>query len=71
MHLLIRLELPGQSRPIEIDDATVQWVRGKDFGVKILAMKPETEMRLSKFVAILLQQSATMRFGAFVRSDMP
>lgn len=71
MHLLIRLDLPGQSRPIEIEDATVQWVRGKDFGVKILAMKPETEMRLNKFIAVLLQQSATMRFGAFVRSDEP
>jgi hypothetical protein len=71
MHLIIRLELPGQSKPIEIEDATVQWVRGKDFGVKILAMKPEIEMRLNKFVALLLQQSATMRYGVFLRSDQP
>jgi hypothetical protein len=35
MPLALRMDLPGEKYPLEIEQATVQWVSGRDFGVQI------------------------------------
>lgn len=54
MDLALRLFLPDQDRAIEVDRATVQWLRGEEFGLQIVTIQPEEEARISQFVASLV-----------------
>ena len=35
MPLTLRMDLPGENLPLEVEQAIVQWVSGRDFGVQI------------------------------------
>ena len=52
MVLELHVMLPGESQPLLIDRATVQWVRGLEFGVE-LKPPPQVAERLAKLVALL------------------
>jgi hypothetical protein len=50
MVLTLRLDLPDGQRPIEVDQAVVQWVRGRDFGVEIRKIRTATIRRLERVI---------------------
>ena len=53
VNLMLRLFLPDQISVIEVDCATVQWLRGQEFGLQIVTIQPEAEARLTQFVTSL------------------
>lgn len=53
-HLTLRVSFPSQSTPIDIDTATVQWVKGTEFGVNIVKIGEEAERSVKKFVESFL-----------------
>src|SRR6185436_9787498 len=50
MRLALRVNLPNQHIPIEIEMATVQWVDRREFGVHVVGMSPEVEARITQFI---------------------
>lgn len=50
MVLTLRLDIPDGQRPIEVDQAIVQWVRGRDFGVQIRKIRTATIRRLERVI---------------------
>ena len=46
MSLALRVHLPNQHIPIEVETATVQWVNRREFGVHVVDMSPEVEARV-------------------------
>lgn len=51
MELVVRLSLPDQDEPIEIQRGVVRWVRGLMFGVRVMKVKPEGEDRIGTFLS--------------------
>lgn len=49
-HLALRITLPNQHTPIEIEAAVVQWVQGHEFGVHIVDMSSEGKARVRRFI---------------------
>ena len=47
MSLALHVTLPNQATPITVEAATVQWVRGREFGVHVVRMSSEVEARSS------------------------
>ena len=43
MSLALRVTLPNQPTPIDVEAATVQWVRGREFGVHVVNTDSEGE----------------------------
>ena len=50
MPLTLRLELPEEQVPLEIEQAVVQWVSGKDFGVRIKKIRRSAATTLERFM---------------------
>ncbi len=50
MRLTLRMEYPEDTLPLEIDEAVVQWVSGKDFGVRITKVRSSATRRLARLV---------------------
>lgn len=50
MKLTLRMELPDQTSPLEIEEASVQWVSGKDFGIQIRKIRHAAAKRLERLV---------------------
>lgn len=50
MILTLRMELPDQLLPLEIEEASVQWVRGKDFAIQIRKIRRATAKRLERLI---------------------
>ena len=57
MDLALRVMLPREPAPIEVEAATVQWVRGREFGVHIVRMSAEAEVRLRRWIESVLKSS--------------
>ncbi|MFO0700538.1 MAG: PilZ domain-containing protein [Nitrospira sp.] len=55
MQLVVRLSLPDQDLPVEIQRVVVRWVRGLLFGVKIVTMSPDGEGRVGTFLSARLR----------------
>lgn len=49
MRLALVLFLPHDQEPLMIEDATVQWVCGKHFGVQFVKLSTNAEARLGNF----------------------
>ena len=49
-YLKLRLYLPDQAAPIDVDWAAVRWAKGQEFGLEFLMMGSEAEERLRRFV---------------------
>lgn len=64
MTLALHVVLPGDSEPLLIERATVQWVKGSDFGVDLGAPQRRVAERITKIVAELVQkQYGALRHG--------
>ncbi|MBS0168907.1 MAG: PilZ domain-containing protein [Nitrospira sp.] len=51
MRLSLRMGHPEDEVPLNIEEATVQWVSGKDFGVKITKIRRSATRRLERLVS--------------------
>lgn len=54
MNLALRLFLPDQVRAVEVECATVQWLRGQEFGLQIVTIQPDAEARLHRYITSLV-----------------
>ena len=55
MELVVRLSLPDDDEPVEIQRVVVRWVRGLLFGCKVMAMSPGGEDRVGTFLSARLR----------------
>jgi PilZ domain len=56
--VMVRLWLPDEESSIDIDQAVVRWVNGREFGIQIIALSNEVDLRLASHVEQVLQQKA-------------
>ena len=54
--VMVRLWLPDEECSIDIDQAVVRWVDEHEFGVQIITLPNEADLRLANYVEWLLQQ---------------
>ncbi len=52
-YLKLRLSLPDQAPPMDVDSAAVRWAKGREFGLEFLIMGSEEEARLHRFLSTL------------------
>ena len=52
-YLKLRVYLPDQAPPMDVDLAAVRWAKGREFGLEFLIMGSEEEERLHRFVSTL------------------
>ena len=50
MPLTLRMDLPGEKLPLEVEQATVQWVSGRDFGVQIRKIRHVSAKKLERLI---------------------
>ena len=50
MKLTLRMDLVEENTPLEIEEASVQWVSGKVFGIQIRKIRQATAKRLERLV---------------------
>ncbi|HXV67392.1 MAG TPA: PilZ domain-containing protein [Nitrospira sp.] len=50
MHLLLRLDVPGETTPLLIDRAAVRWSRGQSVGVGFITVASPHKERLDQFL---------------------
>jgi PilZ domain len=53
----IRVQLPNGGGSIEIDQAVVRWKTEREFGVQIIALSNESDLRLARHVEHQLQHT--------------
>ncbi len=54
--VMLRLWLPNGAGSIDIDQAIVRWVEEQEFGVQIIALSNEADLRLALHVEHLLRR---------------
>jgi hypothetical protein len=57
--IMVRLWLPDQDNSIDIDQAVVRWVNGREFGVQIVALANEADLRIANHVEQVLRKTMT------------
>ena len=50
MPLTLRMDLPGENLPLEVEQAIVQWVSGRDFGVQIRKIRYTSAKKLERLI---------------------
>lgn len=50
MLLTLRMDLPVTKLPLEVEQATVQWVSGRDFGVQIKKIRYASAKKLERII---------------------
>ncbi len=50
MKLTLRLEFLEEKTPLEVEEAVVQWVSGKDFGIQIRKIRQSAAKRLERLI---------------------
>ncbi|HMZ55675.1 MAG: PilZ domain-containing protein [Nitrospira sp.] len=61
MKLTLRLDHLEDKKPLEIEEAVVQWVSGKNFGVRITKIRHSTSRRLTRLVGRHLYAGSRMQ----------
>jgi len=56
MQLTVQLHIPGESRPIVIDNAAVRWSGSAGIGLEFLTVSPLHQDRLNHMIQRLIQQ---------------
>ena len=56
--VMVRLWLPGQEIALDIDQAVVRWVHEYEFGVQIVAITNEADIRLAIHIEQILDRKA-------------
>ncbi len=59
--LVLRVCLPDQERPVDVEQAVVRWCRDLEFGLQVQKIGPGEQGRLAKFVLFLIRQSYSWR----------
>ncbi len=52
-HMKLRINLPEQESPIQVELAIVRCVKGQESGLQFINMEPEEQTRLRRFVSTL------------------
>ena len=55
MHLSLRITVPGEDQPIQIERAAVRWSLGHEFGVEFVATRTRDGDRLRRLIQRLEQ----------------
>jgi hypothetical protein len=55
MSLALQIFVPGDSEPLRIDHAVVQWVKGSKFGVDFGTPKPIVVERITTVISTLVK----------------
>ena len=50
MKLTLRMEFLEEKTPLEVEEAVVQWVSGKDFGIQIRKIRHSAAKRLERLI---------------------
>ncbi len=50
MKLTLRMEFLEEKTPLEVEEAVVQWVSGKDFGIQIRKIRQSAAKRLERLI---------------------
>lgn len=50
MKLTLRMEFLEEKAPLEVEEAVVQWVSGKDFGIQIRKIRYSAAKRLERLI---------------------
>jgi hypothetical protein len=50
MKLTLRMEFLEEKAPLEVEEAVVQWVSGKDFGIQIRKIRHSAAKRLERLI---------------------
>jgi hypothetical protein len=50
--LSLRVHLPDQPTPLDVDQAIVRWVDSTEFGVELLNLRPDAATRLNEYLSI-------------------
>lgn len=48
--LTLRMDLAGENFPLEVEQAVVQWVTGRDFGIQIKKIRHTAAKRLERLI---------------------
>jgi hypothetical protein len=59
-NLTLRVFLPNDPRPLDVERAAVRWMNGLEFGLQIVRIAPEAEARLNEFVATYLARTSSI-----------
>ncbi|MGQ0809957.1 MAG: PilZ domain-containing protein [Nitrospiraceae bacterium] len=62
--LALCVYLPGQEKPVKVDQTRVSWSRGQEFGLEVIGIQAEEALRLQEFVASLVQQTLSANNAA-------
>ena len=49
----LQLWLPDHSHPVKVDLAAVQWIKDNQFGVSVLTLSPDAQVRLAQVFRML------------------
>ncbi len=49
----VRLYLPDEAMPVDVDRAVVRWAIGREFELEFLRIGPEAQARLGRFLSTL------------------
>ena len=61
MKLTLRVFLPDQPKPIDIEGVMVQWVNGREFGLEVVHMSADAQARIVEFVDTMLKAAESSR----------
>ena len=56
MQLAVHLHIPGESKPILIDNAAIRWSGSAGIGLEFLTLAPTHQDRLDRMIQRLIQQ---------------
>ena len=56
MQLTIHLHIPGESKPIIVDNAAVRWSGSAGIGLEFLTVAPSHQDQLDRMIQRLIQQ---------------
>ncbi|HEY7532331.1 MAG TPA: PilZ domain-containing protein [Nitrospiraceae bacterium] len=59
IQLSLRLHVPNEDSPIQIDQAAVRWNRGREIGVGFITMTPLNQKRIADVLAKLKEAQKT------------
>ena len=58
MQLTVHLDIPGESQPLLIDNATVRWSGSAGIGIEFLTVTPPQQDRLNRILEQLQPKSS-------------
>ena len=56
MQLAVHLHIPGEAKPILIDNAAIRWSGSAGIGLEFLTVAPPHQDRLDRMIQRLIQQ---------------